>query len=102
MLRLFNTKPCTEQAGHIQAEGEILDPHFSIALYESLLSQFQFSVFSLGNPKTLVCKRKDFMLFINSDQTFSLTQVNKNIPLEEVLSEIERCLTNNPIKKTSS
>lgn len=92
MLRLFNTKPCTEQADHIQAEGEILDPHFSIALYESLLTKSHFTVFSLGNPKTLICKTRNFLFFINSDQTFSLNQVNKDILLEDILNEIESCL----------
>ena len=92
MFQIFSKKTCSVYVDYIQAEGVIIDVDFSLEFYESVLQKANFTVFSIGCPKTLICKRSDCLLFIKSDLTFNISQAKTDQVLHSVIYEIENYL----------
>lgn len=89
MICLHDIKPCSDYQGKLQVEGTIDKESFSLERFEAFLQAMDFTVFSLGNPKVLICRRKDCMLFVRANGIFTISEVSSEKELLQIIDEIE-------------
>lgn len=89
MIQFNESKPCADDPDSIQVEGTIsLDP-FDLAMMESKMLKMHFKVFTLGNPKVLICKREDCFMMVHCDGSFTLSQIASKEKLLSLIQELE-------------
>lgn len=89
MIKLYDTKPCADYVGLVQAEGIIDNEYFAEIDWTATLQDLEFKVLAVGNPRVLICKREDCMLFFNSDSSFTISRVSDEKKLFQIIQEIE-------------
>lgn len=90
MIQLHDTKPCSDNIDFVQSDGFINQLFFSIEHFETIMSHINFNVFSIGDPKVLICKRSDCLILIQSDGSFNISQVSSKKELLRIIDEIQK------------
>lgn len=88
MIQLFEIKPCADYHDHIQVEGLINSAGFSVDSFQAFLENIEFMTYSVGNPKVLICKRKDCLMMVHTDGSFNISQVASQEKLTQIVTAI--------------
>lgn len=93
MIELYDLKPCSDYPHAVQAEGLIHKAVFSLIQIEQILLNNKFQVYSIGNPLVLICRNSECMLFVNSDGSFTISQVATKEILLQIIHGLEAQIT---------